>query len=256
MPGGFKNPIPFLNRNTEIQPWIRPSEWISIPSTINEEKFVGVVAIWPDGFNGTAVLCEGNYTVDWGDGDITDYNSGIVASHDWDYDSISGTINSLGYKTVVVTITPQSGNNFTKLDLTVNNTTINSNGLRHWLDIEFNLPNATFISLTIRSFGSNPTRLDNVQRIVSHSIGNITSFDTMFSGCISLQYLLLPDTSKITTTFAMFHSCALLQSVPLFNTTNVTNMSRMFEECRQLLSVPLFNTSNVTDMFAMFSGNE
>ena len=252
MAGSFKNPILPGRVSSGSQPWVRPTDWVAIPSVANEEKFVGAVAIWENGFNGTAILCEGNYTVDWGDGTITNYASGVTASYDWDYNTIPGVVNSLGYKTTLVTITPQNGSNITKLDLTQNNTTTSLGGLNHWLDVEFNFPN--LVTLAFSGSGTGSVRMDNVERVFIHSIGSVANLSNMFNGCVSLQLINQFDTSGVTNMNGMFNTCASLKTIPLLDTSGVTDMTSTFSNCNSLKSLPTLDTSSVTIFSGTFGG--
>jgi hypothetical protein len=74
-----------LNYPTFENTWKRNPDWQTYtePST---EKFVGLHAVFESGSNFLALLAEGNYTVDWGDGGSTEnFNSGVVAYHIYDY---------------------------------------------------------------------------------------------------------------------------------------------------------------------------
>lgn len=64
------------------------------------------------------LAAEGDYAVDWGDGSAPEtYKSGATAEHNFNYASCGGAPCSRGYKTVVVTVTPQPGAKLTRLDL-------------------------------------------------------------------------------------------------------------------------------------------
>jgi hypothetical protein len=94
--------------------WVRPTDWSTFTDpTVGEEKIIGTVAVYDAGSNYIALtmtVTDGTqYTVDWGDGTTTDYNSGVVAERNYAFSSLSaGTLTSLGYRQAVITITPKT----------------------------------------------------------------------------------------------------------------------------------------------------
>ena len=233
--------------------WTRPTDWITLTAPgSNEQKFVGLLGISNDDSNYVALLAQGNYTVDWGDGSAPEnFTSNTKASHKYTYSSISSTVTSEGFKQVIVTVTPQAGQNLTVLDLqqTYTRTNLTTNAQILWLDIAIAGTNLTTIKL---AGATSPTfRMAYLQRVNIVSSG-LTSYAYLFANCIKLKNVSFSSNSTITNTSYMFYNCLALESVPLFNTSSVTNMSYMFYGCISLESVPLFNTSSVTAMYYMF----
>ena len=257
--------------------WTRPADWITLtaPSS-NEQKFVGLLGISNDNSNYVALLAQGNYTVDWGDGVTENFTSNTKASHQYTYSSISSDITSDGFKQVIVTVTPQAGQNLTMIDLqqTFTRTNLTTSAQIPWLDIAIAGTSLTTIKLT---GSTSPTfRMGYLQRvnIVSSNLSSyaslfafclrlknftvnsnstITNTSSMFYGCISLEYVPLFNTASVTSMANMFNGCISLESVPLLNTQSVTDMSNMFKECLSLSSVPLSNTASVTNMSSTFA---
>jgi len=166
-----------------------------------------------------------------------------------------GSASLLPYKIATVTVTPQTGQNLTTVDLSSKH---NETGLvdgygTGWLDIAFSVPNATSISISPSSSNIKHSRLERFNLIAA---GNFTSCGSWFSRCSRLREVIIPfdATSSVTSMSSMFNNCYSLTSVPLFDTSSVTNMSFMFSSCKPLRSVPLFDTSSVTNMSGMFSG--
>lgn len=81
---------------------------------------------------------------------------------------------------------------------------------------------------------------------------NITSFNSIFSGCLSLIAIPLINTSKGTNFNSTFSSCKSLKKVPLLNTSNAKNMGSMFDGCVILEEIPQFNTSKVQNFQNIF----
>jgi len=171
--------------------------------------------------------------------------SAIVLTNDG-----AGTL--LPYKQAVVTVTPQSGQNITALNLNVRFSTLPARAYATgWLDLAISGPNFSASGLVVGGVTVEHAYLERAHLL---NIGGCTSMASMFGGCRSLQSVPLFDTAAVTNMSLMFFGCASLQSVPLFNTSAVTNMSEMFNGCVSLQSVPLFNTSAVNNMSQMFGG--
>ena len=131
--------------------WIRPSDWLQIDNLVNvsDNKFVGLYAVFPAGHyyesgNTISVQCLENYTVDWGDGTVTNYAAYSVATHTYDYNSIpAATTTSDGFRQVIVKITPNGGTFSTRLY------TCYYNIFANWLDIIMSIPNLNAYALTL-----------------------------------------------------------------------------------------------------------
>jgi len=111
--GSFK--LPISSGSTE---WVRPSDWLAMPTGITNanQTFVGLHAVFPEGNNFCSFrfnTSAGQYRVDWGDGVVDLVNSGVTASHEYNYatyDTGNTTLSSRGYKQAFVTVTAVSGN--------------------------------------------------------------------------------------------------------------------------------------------------
>jgi surface protein len=233
--------------------WVRPSDWLPLPTvTAVEQKFVGLHAIFPEGNNFCAFLFRGAYTVDWGDGVVENVADNVKAEHVYDYSAISNaTLTSRGYKQVIVTVTPQVGQNLTNMNFQQRYTGQNQPYATGWLDVTGSFPNAG--SGATITFGGGTVRHTYAERVTWLTIGACTSMASMFAFCISLQSIPLFNTALVTNMQATFQNCALIQKIPLFNTVACTRMDFMFSSCRSLQEVPFFNTALVTNMQSMFN---
>ena len=233
--------------------WTRPADWITLTAPAsNEQKFVGLLGISNDNSNYVALLAQGNYTVDWGDGVTENFTSNTKASHQYTYSSISSAVTSDGFKQVIVTVTPQAGQNLTVIDLqqTFTRTNLATSAQIPWLDIAIAGTNLTTIKLT---GSTSPTfRMGYLQRVNIVS-SNLTSYASLFASCLRLKNFTVNTNSTITSTVSMFSGCSSLESIPLFDTSSVTSMSGMFSNCLSLESIPSFSTSSVTNMSSMFA---
>ena len=69
--------------------WSRP-EWRTLPSmTSTDQAFYGLHAVYPEDGNFCALVAEGAYTVDWGDGVVENFSSGVQANHEYVYANIA-----------------------------------------------------------------------------------------------------------------------------------------------------------------------
>ena len=245
-----------LSRNltsavSNVSSWQRPSDWLTLPSLgASEQKVVGLIAIFEDS-NFLSLFAIGAYTVDWGDGVIENYANNVQSYHTYNYANISNsTLCSRGYKQVLVTITPQAGQNLTSFNLgRKHNQARLSFPSTPWLDITINGPNIT--SMTLRSTLAEAGMLEKVTLGI---LGNITSFNSLFQFAKLLQSVSIADSDSVTDFSNMFYDCTSLESVPLFDTSAGTNFSSMFQYCSALKSVPMFNTSKSTSFSSMFAG--
>ena len=219
------NPVIFGGSSSD---WVRPADWLSIPEiTTGEEVIYILMAVYNVEGNFAAFKFAGNYTVDWGDGNIENVASGVKAQHSYDWDDLdSSTLTSDGFRQALIKVTPQAGNNITLVDLQQKHTNQITWSNSEFIDIVMNAPSLGGTNLII-GYGDT-VRHFNIQRVWIKQIGNLTI-------C-----------------FKMFHNCQSLQSIPLFNTSSVTHMGHMFYNCQSLQSIPLFNTSSVTYMDYMF----
>ena len=283
------------NANSIVAPggWVRPTEWLEISHLVTdgEQKFVGLYAVWDDNnvvnnrFNNYCrVKVGGNYTVDWGDGTVENFASGVGAEHTFVYANLpDSTICERGHKQAIITITPQAGQNITYYTLGEKHTSdIHTNTTCNWLDINcsgthmgsvmwFNSSVANALFLQKVRIYQNTNACTSMQRLFnncralqsidlsSFNTASVSNMRSMFYYCYSLQSLDLSsfNTESVTDMSYMFNSCTSLQSIDLssFNTASVTDMSYMFNNCNSLQSIDLssFNTESVTDMSYMFN---
>jgi surface protein len=272
--------------NPSTDQWVRPSDWltITVPAS-NEQKFVGLIAVFNQGSNYVALrasVSSGTYTVDWGDGSApVTVTSNTNAEKNYVYaDLSSSTESSRGYRQAVVTVTPTTaGATFSLFGLDYRHSARSSNStISPWLDVAVSAPNATTLRLGGNNSGNSQavllTFLEQAM-IVSHNtttmaymfrncrslqsvplfdMGSVTNATDMFFECFSLNSLPRLNTASVTSMQSMFNGCSSLRTVPLFNTAQVTNVSSMFRNCVSLVTVPLLNTAEVTDMNNMFFG--
>jgi len=253
---GYAPKIEAISGSAEPTPYVRPTDWLALPDVTGQQKFVGLHAVYPDS-NFCALLAEGGYTVDWGDGTVENIASGVQANHQYNYstfDVANATLCSRGYKQAIVTVTPQAGQNLTTLNLHKKHTMA---GLQMYssgfLDIAISGSLLTSLLIGVQTAGADTqvisfTGLEQVTLLDNA----VTTFSYMFNKCSSLQSIPLLDTSAGTNFSYMFQSCSSLQSIPLLDTSAGTDFSGMFYKCSSLQSIPLLDTSAGTDFSYMF----
>lgn len=246
--------------------------WKPLPTlTAGEQKFVGTFAVYDNDSNIVGINCSGNYTVDWGDGSApVNYSTNTTASKIYDTVSFANITNQdtfRNYKTVTITVTPQAGQNLTKVDLHVRHPSFSVSYVSQFLDIKI-----VGSSLNTLGIGSNigyvyPYMLEQFEYVGTNSISNFiylflncyglknvvalhkgtaTNFANMFQNCYSLEKAPDLDTSSATSTNSMFNSCYNLKYVPVYNTSNCTFFSSMFASCFSLVVAPPLDTRKCT----------
>lgn len=261
----------------EIIPYTRPTEWVTLPAvTAGSQQLVGVFAVYNNDSNFLAFTCRGAYQVDWGDGTSNTYADNTTAYKVYNTSTYSGLTSSVykEYKTLVVIITPQSGQTLTSINLGVkHNQSTLSNYINQWLDIR--VAGSSLTSFTVGSDTIWPALLEqyefigtnqitnflihlanarSLQNIVNIYTDNATSMQSIYSNCYSLQQVPLHNTSNVTNFASMFQNCRRLRKIPPFDTSKATAMDSMFADCKRITSIPALNTSLVTSMQNMFNG--
>ena len=74
-----------------VTPWVRNPSWSALTAVgSSEEKFAGIVAVFPQG-SYLALSAAGNYTVNWGDGASENVNTGVTANKLYDFVDLANT---------------------------------------------------------------------------------------------------------------------------------------------------------------------
>jgi hypothetical protein len=269
--GSFKLPIGSGGSTPSSTTWIRPSDWLTMP-TPGTQEVIGLMAVYDDGGNYVALNCQGAFTVDWGDGTIVNYPSNTTVSYQHTFASLpSGTLTSKGFRQALVRITPQGGSNLTSVSFGNLNSTLGKSYAPGWLEFDIRTPNCLpsfgaaantirygrLEKVTIRQMSTtNPTNLfSNLFNLKSVYIEptettGCTSFNGMFSNCYALEDVNLFDTSTGTNTTSMFSNCFNIQSVPAFNLSSCTTATQMFGGCYSLVTVPAITLgTDATQLF-------
>jgi len=230
--------------------WVRPSDWLTIPEVFaGEQKITALFAVFDNTSNFVAFTISGAYTVDWGDGTVQNFATGATAERNYSYSAIgAGTLSTLGYRQAIITITPQSGQNFTSVNFWVKHSQagLQNNYAAGWLDI--NMAGALISNLTIRDY------LGLLQRFNFPSANAITNFQSFCQGCFSLASLPALNTAAGTNFQSFCVNCYPLVSLPALNTAAGTNFSSFCAGCFSLVSLPALNTAAGTNFSSFCAG--
>lgn len=273
--------------------YVRPSQWLELPAvTAGSQNIVGLFAVYNDESNVCAVQVQGAYNVDWGDGTTGAFGNNVVATKRYDQTTYSGLTSNVvtnrgnNYKTLIIRITPQSGQNLTTINFCATPTGVtgySSLASSQWLDIRMSAPNLTTLSvsnwyvnnisnryLELFEFIGN-SNLSSFSFISCFSLKKIIAFpstrtmgavswQSVFHTCFSLQEMpssILDGISRATTLAYTFYQCQNLRNIPLesLNVANSTSLEGTFINCFQLSRCPTFiNTNRVTNYSGTFQG--
>lgn len=193
--------------------WNRPSAWLSIAGLQpTEEKIYGLIAVYPQDANYIAVQMAGAYTVDWGDGVVEDFASGVTGQHQYTYSALSAATDTGVYRQALVMITPQAGNNLTAVRFDVNHSAVAAGSGTGWLELNISAPNATSLKV-----GSSASVIHGVLESVNFAnCTALTNLDDAFNRLYAVQRLLFPATlNALTTMNRMCANCLSLRGLTL-----------------------------------------
>lgn len=241
-----------LTRLKDELTWVRPADWTAMPApaanTIRLRALVRDVASQAHAVRATT--SSGTYSVDWGDGSspTTGVASGATATKSYVYaDAGLGAASTRGYKTAIITITPDSGN-LTVLNLSISPSGFSTNG--NFLELQIHASSMT----TISNLGTQY----NIEYVNIAAIGTVTA--CTFDGWVSLRKIDEPGTllTNLTSTAALFRDCYNLRRVNLAGLgTGITAANAMFSNCFSLrdLTFPSGTlNATLTNVSQMFNG--
>jgi hypothetical protein len=236
--------------------WVRPSDWPALPAVADTDQvFYGLHAVFDHGSNFATIRCTGAFTVDWGDGSSpVNVASNTTAEYNYSYAAAGlGAVTSRGYKTAIVTVTPQAGETLSAIDLSLKHTQsglVNGHSSQ-WLDMRLAMNNVGTVTTYVNNNWFHRL-LERFEWVGGSSVQ--TSFVNFLNGCSSLQSLPLFNTAAGTNFMNFLLGCTSLQSLPLFNTAAGTNLQGFLQGCTSLQSVPLFNTAAGTNLQGFLQG--
>lgn len=240
--------------------WVRPTEWLALPDNVDGVQKVSILnAVFDTDSEFVAFICQGNYTIDWGDGTSNNYASGIKAEHKYNYSDVdlnSDTVAAFGYKHCIITITPQSGQNLTVVSFGTYHSSI-GNATSYdlttgFLDVRVN--SLSCVNLIIGA-SNNPVKHTMLEQCLIGELAD-TTLDGLFYDCYALQSVSIKNTSNVTSFNSMHYNNYSLQKMPtyIFRSAGV-EVNQMFYSCYSLIETyPLVITpSTSTALIAMFN---
>lgn len=195
-----------------------------------------------------AFMCttnQGNYQIDWGDGTVLSYESGVTAQHTYTVGSGKPCIRD--YSVFKVIISPMNGG------------LLSFKALRHSLALQpqtpgilacvFNSSTLTDLSDAFFATTFNCYLMEYAKILNGPKLVNSTS---MFRLCRSLKFVYLNNLPLLTEAGYMFHQCFSLQFMDISNLSALTVASRMFYGCSALQTVNIGNLPLLTATDSMF----
>lgn len=270
------NPMRFMTR-PPTQYWDKPVDYLDLPAITGgttTEVMNLLVAVFDRENNYLAMDIEGDYTVDWGDGTVENFSSGVQANHNYTYSGISSaTTTSEGFRQVLVEVTPQGGSNLTSIDFNVQHSAVTStNYSTGILDVGMQATGCTAFEM---GDSSHQVYHRHLKRFNWIGTNGVTNFDLAFDECISLEECHLSFDSALSilrifadcnslvnvndgvldlpsaTTFRIpFENCKSLEWIKSIDAPLVNDCDGVFTSCSSLKGVEYINLSGSTD----FSG--
>jgi surface protein len=226
--------------------YIRNENHLELPEpNIGEEVIYMLIKIYDNDYNNIAFLVQGDYEVDWGDGNIIQYDSGDIARKGYNFNDINVSTQVDNYRQVIVTITPNGGN-LTLLNLDVEQSSHNYYNKPGLLEIKMSGPNITSLSIS-----NDNQQTDTLKSFEFYGSNNITNMNSLFQSMNHLEKVKLDCSNSISTSF-MFNGCIRLKECLISNLGNSNDMTLMFNNCRNLLVFPTIDATSCTNMYGMF----
>ena len=241
--------------------WVRPTEWLALPDNVDGVQKVSILnAVLDTDSELVAFTCTGAYTVDWGDGVIENFATGVKAEHKYTYSNSalnSDTVANFGYKQCVITITPQDSYNLTTINL---NSYHSSIGASFSYDLISGLLDIRINSLMcgILTIGkvSNASYLKHgmLEQCLIGELA-VTDVSELFYDCYSLQSVSIKDTSNIQTFSSMHANNYSLKKMPSYTFRSASvYVNSMFSACYSLVEtypivINAAGSIGITDMF-------
>ncbi len=240
-------------REGPAAPWVRPADWPGLPWILDSEQaLVGLLAVLDTSNEAVQVQAQGAFTVDWGDGTVQDYASNAQAAHTYNYATLDTLVTSRGYKTAIVKVTPQAGQNLTFISLYQRPSSFHPGPASStpWLDVQINAANAT--SIQVGGEGALHSRIERLH-IRKHAC---TNMDALCMRLYSLMDLPLFDASGLTSAVGFMRYAYALRVIPPLDFSSVVNATDLARECSALTDLPVLDLSSATAITALFYNNQ
>ena len=256
--------------------WIRNPSWLAMPTvTSSEQKFVGLVAVYPDS-SFLAIGGFGAYTINWGDGVVENMAANAQANHLYDYNAAAlngsnapvtftdstdtvnrtshGYLNGMEVKfyNIVTTTGISEGQTYYVINATANTFQISSSAGGSAVALTGDgsatlLPYKQALVTIVPQAGNNLTVLDLQKK---HTQTGLQTYESgwldITLGSPNFSILVLGGITPAT-------NFNMLERVTITNLGSITDLSYKFSNMRSLSQVVLPNTASVTNMSNMFN---
>lgn len=255
---------PTTSYTYERTPWVRPSDWLPMPTVLEtEDKVVMLVAVYPNAptyeifrFYSQDINTNAGttYEVDWGDGNIETVPHAVDAYHTYNYNDVglaSAPVTSEGWKQVLITITPTEGSSFRRLDYHRNHPDfVNITFANRVKEIVISTPS---ISGAHWYLGGSRNFFSDCKKATIVKTGAITTPYNTFNSFYVLEEVDFQgmDLSAATNISGMFSTCRMIQEIPnhFGDTSHIQYFDTLFNYCLELLSLPPVDTSGAIQMY-------
>lgn len=226
--------------------WVYPSDWIDVRNPANGTIEILVNDI---GLSAFAFICTTvgtvQYTVDWGDGVVLNYNSNTKAEHA--YTVGAGQACNRGYTTFKIVI---SGPLLTfKI---VGHSASSKSQLPQVLAASFNSNTITSLSNAFYSSSGTIVYCKSLEYVRIVSANALTNLQAAFQNCTLLTIVDLCSLNALGSTTATFQNCNALIKISKINMPAVTTANNMFMNCTSLKSIDVRSMVSVTNAQYMF----
>jgi hypothetical protein len=259
--------------------WTRPADWLTIPLYNPNEQVIYILTeiIENTSSNFVAFTVIGDYTVDWGDGVIENYDSGDKAEHQYSWNDISDdTIDSNGYKQAIIKVIPNNSN-ITDINFNQKYSTFNEFNNYYGYFVREIIVNCSYLENLIignwtasssypnlKRFELGENNISNCEGLLAYLysikeisvVGNmdhVINADWMFAGNYSLEILNVSDMPNCTSAVGMFAELFFLKQEMNINLQSCEDCSYMYAWCYNLKQINNLNLPNMINGSFMFN---
>ena len=247
--------------------WVRPADWLDIDSLVDasDEMFVGLFAVYPDKSNIASVYVGQAFTVDWGDGTITNYGLGY-ADYSYTFGSIpASTETTEGFRQVVIKIYAQANPWTAFFNPVITRVGVPPTQSRtNFIDIRASLPNVSSVARTLyfndlkkfnllgthQSWALTNMFIGAPLREFYSDFSNFSSMSGAFNS--SNGECVIGDITSSATSCASMFVISSVKEIGDITIDSATNISNMFNSS-DIITVGDFSASSATSTTSIFT---
>lgn len=255
--------------------WVRPAAWPAIPTVLaSEQKIVGLHAVWPgdgigNGGNFFAFTATGAYTIDFGDGTVTNFASNTQANYEFNFNNATladtnrpvtftastnrvnrtahglTTATEIQFYNIATTTGISEGQSYYVINPTADSFQIASTPGGSAVTLTNN-GSATLLPYRVAIITITPQTGQNLTVVNFQAKNTQTGLQAYSTGWLDLS-ISVPNVTGSNFTFggtSVVHR--LVERVTLVAYGALTNMSSMFYGCTSLQSIPALNMSGIS----------